>query len=75
VSLRSSINYAVSYSGKEGGITEEGVRLEDLKAYIQQVVYLTNHDRVGEHRAPEGEGVVGHAPTTDVAFGQPSAQP
>jgi hypothetical protein len=73
VSLRSSINYAVSYNGKENGITEEGVNLEDLKNYIEQVVYLTNHEKVGEHRAPEDEGVADHAPTTDVSFGQPSA--
>ena len=74
LSLHYSLDYAVSFYGNEDGITEKGIRLDDLKAYIEQVVYLTDHQKVGEHRAPEGEGTVAHAPTTDVAFGQPSAQ-
>jgi len=74
LNLQYSLDYAVSFYGNEDGITEQGVRLDDLRTYIEQVVYLTDHQKVGEHRAPEDEGTAGHAATTDVAFGQPSAQ-
>ena len=74
LSLHYRLDYAVSFYGNEDGITEKEVRLDDLTTYIEQVVYLTDHQKVGEHRAPEDEGTAGHAAITDLAFGQPSAQ-